>query len=122
MSFKFIFLFFSIFITVNSAYAFDRITCDGRFEDWSVWNGFGKKNKVLFKLRPSILLLENESPVLIVKDETGKSIIEIFPWNGIDYLVKSTEETFKFETDKMSWFELTFTKQPQRKLYCRLTF
>lgn len=118
-----VFLFSVILILFsNPVFAFDRISCDGNLLDWSVWNGFGKKNKVIYAFRPTVELAEKDSRVLVVKDANGKSILEVYPWDGIDVSIVSKSEKFKFDSDKISWFELTFLGDPQRKLLCRLSF
>lgn len=105
-----------------SGFAFDRINCESSLYDWSVWNGRGKKNKVLFALRPSIQLAEIDSRVLIVKDERGNNVAEILPWDGIDLVMTSKQTKYKFDSDNLSWFEITFQDKYARKLLCRLSF
>jgi hypothetical protein len=104
------------------SFAFDKINCESELYEWSVWNGFGKKNKVLYALHPGISLSEQNSRVLIVKNQDGSSIIEIYPWDGIDLIVRDKSKKYQLQTDKLSWFEIIFTDAPAKKLLCRLSF
>jgi hypothetical protein len=104
------------------AFAFDKINCESQLFDWSVWNGFGNKNKVLYALQPAISLSEKESRVLIVKSQNGKSIIEIYPWDGIDLITKDKSHKYTIQTDKLSWFEIQFSGTHEKKLLCYLSF
>ena len=110
------------FLLPLQSFAFDKIYCDSQLFDWSVWNGFGKKNRILYSLHPAMSLAETQSRVLIVKDQTDTAIIEIYPWDGIDLIVRNASKKYDLQTDKMSWFEIVFDGSPSRKLSCRLTF
>lgn len=91
-------------------------------KEWSVWNGFGKKDKILDDLQQTISLPERHSQALLIKDEKEKTIVEIYPWNGIDLIVRDKSRKYQLQTDKHTWFEISFTGTPDRRLSCRLSF
>lgn len=110
-----------IFLPLPS-FAFDTIKCEGILRDWSVWNGSGKNDKILDNQKSAVSLPEKKSQMLIVKNGKGASVLEIYPWDGIDLTVKDKSQKHVLQTDKISWFEITFPGATERKLLCRLSF
>jgi hypothetical protein len=119
---RLVFLILISLMVACPSFAFDRILCNSTMAGWSVWNGFGTKNKVMFNDRPTTSLPERFSKVLVVKDSAGAPVIEIYPWDGIDSIVKNKNIVFELKTDELSTFELVIKTTPERRLSCRLTF
>ena len=112
-----------IFVLIPfQSFAFDKLSCESQLYDWSIWNGFGKQNRILYSRHSSTTLSEEYSRVLVVKSQTGVTVVEIYPWDGIDLIVRDKSKKYQLQTDEQSWFEITFTDKPNRRLFCRLSF
>ncbi|MBX2986301.1 MAG: hypothetical protein KF802_00250 [Bdellovibrionaceae bacterium] len=113
-----------------TAWGFDRLDCMGRLSEAFVTipspRHAGKEEIILGPDRTGVVLPESESKVLNVKDlKTGKTILKISPWAGIDAFEKNKSYPIKWETDESSWFRVSFTppgKKNSQGISCRLTF
>ncbi|UYL07815.1 hypothetical protein B9G69_012240 [Bdellovibrio sp. SKB1291214] len=115
-------------ILCGEAFAFDRITCESTLGNWTVHNKLKSNDVVLSTKYPTTLLKRDDSLMLVVRDERGKDIAFVSPWNDIQFFkgkkVGKSKYKFDFKTDSETQFTLDITDfaEQTHSISCKLTF
>ncbi len=124
-------LFLSLAVLLGStANAFDKILCDASMKSWSVHSSLkNNKDVVLNSVKQSAMLDKKGSELLLVRDNQGRQIASILPWNGVTFLKGKTANKanykFDFKSDDYSWFTVDISEPnstSKHSLSCRMTF
>ena len=115
-------------ILSKEAFAFDRIACESTLGNWTVHNKLKSKDVVLSTKYPTTLLKRDDSLMLVVRDERGKDIAFVSPWNDIQFFkgkkIDKSKYKFDFKTDRETQFTLDITDAAKQvhSISCKLTF
>lgn len=119
-----------IFLLALQCEAFDKILCDSSMKSWSVHTSLkSHQGVVLNAVQQSVKLDKKKSTMLLVRDNQGRQIASVLPWNGVTFLKgkTATKEQYKFDfkSDDYSWFTVDISEpksKSKHSLSCRMTF
>lgn len=112
---------------LNSAWAFDRIYCEGILQGWLLSASERTQDAFLTPYNGSVTLTEGQSQRLVLLDLDARVVLTIFPWNSV-YVRLAEEQRTNYSTsfnETTSGFVMDVIEKKTKKsrsLSCRFTF